>query len=47
MYFLKKFTSKKELTAAIEAYIIYYNTKRYQFKLHCMTPVEYHEAFAA
>ncbi|MBP5578821.1 MAG: hypothetical protein J6X56_04980 [Ruminococcus sp.] len=25
----------------------YYNTKRYQLKLKCMTPMEYHEAYAA
>ncbi|MBQ9808981.1 MAG: IS3 family transposase, partial [Ruminococcus sp.] len=28
-------------------YIDYYNTKRYQLKLNCMTPMEYHEAYAA
>lgn len=46
MYYLKKFTFKVELVEAIEAYIAYYNTKRYQFRLHCMTPVEYHKAYA-
>ncbi|MGN0518217.1 MAG: IS3 family transposase [Acutalibacteraceae bacterium] len=25
----------------------FYNTKRYQLRLHCMTPMEYHTAFAA
>ena len=43
MYDLKK----DELTQAIENYIHFYNTKRYQFRLHCMTPMEYHIAFAA
>ena len=47
MYYLKKFYSEKELTEAIEKYIEFYNTKRYQLKLHCMTPMEYHAAFAA
>ena len=47
MYYLKKFYSKDELTQAIENYIHFYNTKRYQFRLHCMTPMEYHTAFAA
>ncbi|MBQ7961749.1 MAG: IS3 family transposase, partial [Clostridia bacterium] len=28
-------------------YIEFYNTKRYQLKLHCMTPMEYHAAYAA
>ena len=39
--------TEKELTEAIEKYIEFYNTKRYQLKLHCMTPMEYHAAFAA
>ncbi|MBS7275797.1 MAG: IS3 family transposase, partial [Eubacteriales bacterium] len=30
-----------------ENYIQFYNTKRYQLKLGCMTPMEYHAAFAA
>ena len=47
MYYLKKFTSREELIKAIEGYITYYNTKRYQIKLSCMTPIEYHEAYAA
>lgn len=47
MYYLKKFYSKDELTQAIENYIHFYNTKRYQLRLHCMTPMEYHTAFAA
>jgi transposase InsO family protein len=47
MYYLKKFTSQEELTRAIENYILFYNTKRYQLKLNCMTPMEYHAAMAA
>lgn len=42
MYYLRKFSSKEELTIAIEDYIQFYNTKRYQLKLKCMTPMEYH-----
>ncbi len=47
MYYLKKFASKDELTTAIENCIHFYNTKRYQLRLHSMTPMEYHAAFAA
>ena len=47
MYYLRKFTDRTELIQAIENYIHFYNTKRYQFKLSCMTPMEFHAAFAA
>ena len=47
MYYLRKFSSKEELTNAIEDYSEFYNTKRYQLKLKCMTPMEYHSAAAA
>ena len=47
MYYLKKFTSQEELTDAIENYISFYNTRRFQKKLHCMTPMEFHHAYAA
>ncbi len=47
MYYLRKFTDREDLVYAIENYIRFYNTKRYQFKLHCMTPMEFHAAFAA
>ncbi len=47
MYYLKKFTSKEELTEAIENYINFYNTERFQLKLKCMTPMEFHHANAA
>ena len=46
MYYLKKFTSKEDLTDAIDNYIHFYNTKRYQLKLKCMTPMEFHAAAA-
>ncbi len=45
MYYLKKFTSQEELTKAIESYIHFYNTKRYQLKLKCMTPLRRCEKF--
>lgn len=47
MYYLKKFTSHEKLTKAIENYIHFCNTKRYQLKLKCMTPLEYHSATEA
>ena len=47
MYYLRKFTDREELIKAIENYIHFYNTKRYQFKLNCMTPMDLHAAFAA
>ena len=47
MYYLRKFTDKASLIAAIEEYIRYYNTGRYQLKLNSMTPMEYHEVYAA
>ena len=30
--------------SAIEEYIHFYNTKRYQKRLRCMTPMEFHAA---
>lgn len=47
MYYLRKFTSLDELTKAIEKYITFYNTRRYQKRLRCMTPMEFHHASAA
>lgn len=47
MYYLRKFKNRSELVSAIEEYICYYNTKRYQIKLSCMTPMEYHESYVA
>lgn len=43
MYYLKKFHTYEELTTAIADYIDYYNHRRYQKRLHCMTPMEYRE----
>lgn len=47
MYYLRKFTDRDTLVSAIENYMYYYNNRRYQLKLNCMTPMEYHSAFAA
>lgn len=44
MYYLRKFTSEQELISSIKEYIHFYNTKRYQKRLHCMTPMEFHVA---
>lgn len=46
MYYLKRFTSREELVYAIEEYIRFYNTRRYQKRLNCMTPCEYYFASA-
>ena len=47
MYYLKKFTSRESLVSAIENDIHFYNTRRYQKRLNCMTPCEYYFATAA
>lgn len=47
MYYLRKFNSKEELYVAIENYITFYNTRRYQKRLRCMTPIEFHCSFVA
>ena len=47
MYYLKKFTNREALVSAIEDYIHFYNTCRYQKRLNCMTPCEYFFATAA
>ena len=44
MYYLRKFSSEQTLTSAIEEYIHFYNTRRYQKSLRCMTPMEFHAA---
>lgn len=46
MYYLKKFTSREALASAIEDYIHFYNTRRYQKRLNCMAPYEYFLAAA-
>lgn len=43
MYYLKKFHTYEELVTAVSNYIDYYNNKRYQKRLNCMTPIEYRE----
>ncbi len=46
MYYLKKFTNEQELLNAVEQYILFYNTRRYQRRLNCMTPMEFYAAAA-
>ena len=46
MYYLRKFTSRDDLISAIERYLNFYNNKRYQQRLKCMTPMEFHHAAA-
>ena len=41
MYYLRKFTSRDDLISAIERYLYFYNNKRYQQRLKCMTPMEF------
>ena len=45
MYYLRKFNSADDLVSEIENYIDFYNTRRYQKRLRCMTPMEFHTAF--
>ena len=47
MYYLKKFDTFEELKVAVEEYIYYYNNNRYQEKLCCLSPMEYHNLNAA
>ena len=47
MYYLRRFTDRAELILAIENYIHFYNTGRFQKRLRCMTPMEFHYAYAA
>jgi putative transposase len=42
MYYLQKFDDPDSLKKAIEEYMDYYNTRQYQKRLNCMTPLEYH-----
>ncbi|MCI6842903.1 MAG: IS3 family transposase [Clostridiales bacterium] len=46
MYYLRKFTSRDDLILAIERYLYFYNNKRYQQRLRCMTPMEFHRTAA-
>ena len=47
MYYLRRFNDRDELILAIENYIYFYNNARYQKRLRCMTPMEFHYAYAA
>lgn len=47
MYYLRKFDTYEELRKAIDDYIYYYNNNRYQEKLDCLSPIEYHNLKAA
>ncbi len=47
MYYLGKFKTFDELKAAIENYIHFYNYERFQAKLECMAPCEYHDQLLA
>jgi transposase InsO family protein len=46
-YYVKRFTSKRELVQMIVNYISYYNTRRVQRNLGILTPAEKHELFRA
>ena len=46
MYYLRKYTSRDDLISAIDHYLDFYNNKRYQQRLRCMTPMEFHRAAA-
>ena len=46
-YYGHKFTSREELVAMIEKYIIYYNNRRVQRNLGVLTPMEKHCQFMA
>ena len=47
MYYLNKFSTYEGLKEAIEKYIYYYNNNRYQEKLGCLSPMEYHKLMIA
>jgi putative transposase len=47
MYYLHKFNDFGSLEAAVTKYINYYNNKRYQRRLKCMSPLEFHEYLMA
>lgn len=47
MYYLRRFTDRDKLILAIENYIHFYNNGRFQKRLRCMTPTEFHYAYAA
>lgn len=43
MYYLRKFDDFESLKNTIDEYIEYYNYRRYQKRLNCMTPIEYRQ----
>lgn len=43
MYYLRNFHTYEELESAVNEYIDYYNNRRYQKRLKCMTPLEYRQ----
>lgn len=45
MYYLRKSISRDELVSAIEHYLDF-NNRRYQQRLKCMTPMEFHHSAA-
>ena len=47
MYYLNKFSTYEALKTAIERYMDYYNNGRYQEKLGCLSPLEYHNQSVA
>jgi transposase InsO family protein len=47
MYYLHKFDDYDTLESAVKKYINYYNSKRYQRRLQCMSPLEFHEYLIA
>lgn len=44
-YYGRKFTSREDLVAMIENYIVYYNGKRVQRNLGVLTPLEKHQQY--
>ena len=47
MYRLRRFANRDNLIHAVENCIYFYNNSRCQKQLHCMTPMEFHYAYAA
>ena len=41
MYYLNKFYTPDNLINSIKEYIEFYNNKRFQAELKCLTPMEY------
>ena len=46
MYYLNHFKTYEKLETAVANYIDYYNNKRLQKRLECMSPMEYHNSIA-